>query len=170
MKAGLKKIRAFFSGWKSALLQAVLIVVIYISVRAYQQQDILTGVAPPIQGQLLTGTEINWPGYQDKPLLIHFWATWCPVCRLEEDSIQSISQDYNVISVASWSDDTAEYMKKKGLSFPTRDDLKGEWAAKYGIKAVPATFIVNRQGNIEFIEVGYSSELGLRLRLWWLEL
>jgi len=165
-----EKLKYFYSGWRKIVLELLLILVLIVAVRAYQQRDVVTGAAIPLTGQLMDGSVINWNAYKGKPLLLHFWATWCPVCKIEEDSVQSISEDYNVLTVSSWSDDTEAYMKAKGLSFKTLEDNDGVWAKHYGIKGVPASFIINSNGKIEFIETGYSSEIGLRLRLWWIEL
>lgn len=166
----LKQLFASLSGWKKWLLQFGIIVVVFVLVRAYQQRDVLTGLALPIQGQLTDQRVINWQDYRGKPLLLHFWATWCPVCRLEENSIESIAKDYQVLSIASWSENTPDYMEKNALSFATLDDINGVWATRYGIKGVPASFLINANGEIEFVETGYSSETGLRLRLWWIGL
>ena len=162
--------KAFFTGWRKLLLEIVVIAIIFFGLRYYQNQDVLKGQALPIEGVLLDQSRLDWAKYQGKPLLIHFWATWCSICKFEEDSIQSISKDYNVLTIAAWSDDTLAYMQKQGLDFPVLEDADGIWANRYGIKAVPATFIVNADGYIDFIESGYSSETGLRLRLWWLAL
>lgn len=62
-----------------------------------------------------------------------------------------------------------EYLKRENLSYPVIVDEDGEWANVYGVKAVPASYIIDSKGVIRFIEKGYSSETGLRLRLWWLE-
>jgi thiol-disulfide isomerase/thioredoxin len=105
-----------------------------------------------------------------QPFLLHFWASWCPVCRLEEGSIDALAKDYPVITVASWSDDVASYMEENKLSFPVLSDPDGDLAAVYGIKGVPASFFVDAQGRIQFVEIGYTSEIGFRLRLWWLQL
>lgn len=165
-----KHLISIFTGWRKLVLEFLVIVLLFFGIRYYQHQEILQGEALVIEGTLLNGAQLDWSAYQGKPLLIHFWATWCSICRFEEQSIQSISKDYNVLSIASWSDDTRDYMLKQGLSFTTLEDINGEWAIRYGVKAVPASFMVNSEGNIEFIETGYSSEIGLRLRLWWLSL
>ncbi|MDH5426285.1 MAG: protein disulfide oxidoreductase [Gammaproteobacteria bacterium] len=164
------KYKNYFSGWRKLLIEVLIIVLVFMGVRHYQSRDMSSGPAQPLHGTLLDNSKIDWAAYKGKPLLIHFWATWCPVCRLEENSIESISQDYNVISIAAWSEDTSAYMQKQGLSFPTLDDIDGVWADRYGVTGVPASFIISKEGNIEFAERGYSSETGLRLRLWWIEL
>jgi len=170
LKTKLVKLRSYYTGWKKLVLEVLLIVIVIVAVRTYQQRDTLTGDAIPLNGQLVDQSQINWQDYEGKPLLLHFWATWCPICKIEEGSIQSISEDYNVLTVSSWSDDTEAYLKEKGLNFKTLVDSNGVWANRYGIKGVPASFIIDPNGKIEFIETGYSSEIGLRLRLWWIEL
>lgn len=166
----IKSIKNFFTSWKKWLLEIVLIILLITGVRLYQQRDMVSGHAIAISGEFTTEQALDWTAYQGRPLLLHFWATWCPVCRFEQDSIQSISKDYPVLSIASWSEDTINYMQQNGLDFPALDDVEGEWAKQYGVKAVPTTFIIGPEGNIEFIESGFSSEIGLRLRLWWLGL
>ena len=166
----IKKFKSVYRGKKKYLIDFVLIVIVFISVRQYQTQDIVTGQALAVDGILLDNTKIDWQSYQGKPLLIHFWASWCKICRLEEDSIQAIAKDYQVLSIASWSDDTVSYMQQRGLHYPTLNDIEGKWAERYGIKAVPSSIIIDKDGYISFIETGFTSETGLRLRLWWLQL
>lgn len=169
MILAIKKLLAYLTGWRKIVLEIMIIVIVFFGVRYYQHQDVLKGAAIPLEGILLDKTQLDWSKYQGKPFLIHFWATWCSVCKFEEDSIQSIAQDYNVITVAAWSENTLAYMRKQGLNFNTLEDTEGVWPAKYGVKAVPTSFIINKKGDIDFIETGFSSEFGLRMRLWWLK-
>jgi len=166
----MKKLMSLVTGWKKILLEVLIIALLYWGIRYYQQLDIVKGQAPVLQGVMLNKKAINWSEYRGKPLLVHFWATWCRVCQFEQDSIEAIAKDYQVITIASWSDDSREYMQKHGLTFPVLDDPQGHWAQRYGISAVPVSFMLDADGNIAFIESGYSSEIGLRLRLGWLEL
>jgi len=166
----MKSLMSLVTGWKKILLEVLIIALLYWGIRYYQQQDIVKGQAPVLQGVMLNQKAIDWSDYQGKPLLVHFWATWCRVCQFEQDSIEAIAKDYQVITIASWSDDTREYMQKHGLSYPVLDDPQGHWAKRYGISVVPVSFMLDADGKIAFIESGYSSEIGLRLRLGWLEL
>jgi thiol-disulfide isomerase/thioredoxin len=102
--------------------------------------------------------------------VIHFWATWCPVCKLEQSNIESISKDHPVITIAMQSGNNSElsqFMREEILSFNVINDNDGLLSRKYNIKGVPVSFIVNEDNKIEFVEVGYTTELGLRMRLWW---
>jgi len=46
------------------------------------------------------------------------------------------------------------------------NDPDGVIATRWGVRAVPASFIVDGAGQIRFVEIGYTTGIGLRLRLW----
>ena len=106
------------------------------------------------------------------PFLVHFWATWCPICRLEQDSIASIAADRPVITVATTSGDSgelADYLAEHGLEMPVLMDEDGTIARAWGVNGVPSSFVIDTAGRIRHAGTGYSTEVGLRLRLWWTE-
>jgi len=150
-------------------LQVLLLIAVYVGVKYYTQRDLVQDTPPTLSATLLSGQTFNLQGQRDKPLLLHFWASWCPICKLEQDSIESISKAHNVVSVAMQSGEQTElqqYMQAEKLSFPVIADNQGDIAARFGVKAVPVSFIMNTKGNIVFIESGFTSSWGLRLRLW----
>ncbi|HIP51613.1 MAG TPA: redoxin domain-containing protein [Campylobacterales bacterium] len=111
---------------------------------------------------------IDFEEYQDEPLVVHFWGTWCPTCKLEASNIQNISEDYNVISIAvnSGSDDELKaYMKEHDLDYRVINDVKGVLAQKFDIGVYPTTLLYNGKGELKFSEVGYSTTLGLQARI-----
>ena len=135
----------------------------------WQTRDIAAGPAPELAGELLTGNPVTIASYQGQPLLVHFWAEWCPVCRAEESTINSLAEGYQVLTVATNSgdaDDVRKYMQENELSFPVLIDEDGLIAWQWGIRGVPSSFIIDRQGQIESIAVGYTTGIGLRLRMW----
>jgi len=154
------------------IVQLLLVLLVYFSIRAWQSMDNIQGEAPIIVASMLNGKNFDLREYQSKPVLVHFWATWCPICQFENSNIVNIAKDYQVITIVSWSEGAAqvrEYLKKENLSLPVIVDEDGEWAKVYGVKGVPASYIIDENGMIQFIEKGFTSETGLRLRLWWLE-
>ncbi len=157
--------------WLRFLFEILIIVAVVFGVRAWQQKDMVSGVAPPFQSVLLDGKTVNLEDYRGKPLLLHFWAEWCPFCKLEEGTITDLTQDYQVLTVAYQSGDKAEvikHMQKQGIqNWPTIVDADSRLADSYGVKGVPTSLIIDGKGNIRFSEVGLTSSWGLRSRLWW---
>lgn len=119
----------------------------------------------------LTDTQengIDFYNYEDEPLVIHFWGTWCPTCQFEASNINAVSDDYNVISIAVNSgtdDDINAYMNKNALEYRVINDEVGALAKKFNISAYPTTLIYNKKGELKFTEVGYSTTFGLKARL-----
>lgn len=92
------------------------------------------------------------------------------MCELEQDTITALNKDWKVITVAFQSggeEEVKRYVERKGLqNWPVIVDEEGKLAAQYGVKGVPASYIVDEEGTIRFREVGLTSSWGLRLRLW----
>lgn len=156
--------------WCGYALQALLFVALIVAIRVWQQRDMVSGPAPALQGITLAGQAYQLAAHSERPVLVHFWATWCPVCRAEQGTIAAIAQDNpHVITIAMSSgtvEAVAKYMREQGMNFPVLNDPDGSLAGAWGVHAVPASFIIAPDGQIRFVEVGYSTEIGIRLRLW----
>ena len=156
--------------WRGYLINLLLFMAIVAGIRAWQQRDMVSGTAPSLHGITLDGLPYTLPNHPAEPILVHFWASWCPMCRAEQSTIATITHDHhNVISIAMQSgkkEDMVRYMREQGLTFPVVNDPDGSIAQAWGVHAVPASFIIGTDGLIRYIEVGYTTSIGLRLRLW----
>lgn len=114
---------------------------------------------------LLDNTKYTLP--QNKPIMIHFWATWCPICKVEAPNIETISKDYEVLTIAVNSKNIEQYLKDNNLNFKVIDDKNSNYANKFNISVYPTTLIYDKDKNLIFSDVGYTSTLGLWLRLLW---
>ena len=106
----------------------------------------------------------------DKHIMIHFWATWCPTCKAEAGNIQTISENFEVITIAlkSGSDkEIREYLTSRDLNFKVINDKDGYLTNKFGISIFPTTIIYNKDRDVVFSDVGYTSTWGLWLRMLW---
>lgn len=146
-------------------------VILYLILRPLMQGDVVQHQAPNFSAQNLAGETVQLADFAGKPVLIHFWATWCPICEFSHEGIEKLAKNYQVLAIATQSGDQQqieEYLQKHQLN---RDlvllDPTGEIFKAYGARAVPADFIIDKNGAIKFVEVGLSSAWGLRLRLWW---
>jgi peroxiredoxin len=105
-----------------------------------------------------TGNPIAISSFKGKFLLIDFWASWCAPCRKENPNVVRLYNDYSdkgfeIIGV-SFDEDRGRWIQAihdDGLTWPHVSDLKGFNSAAaqlYAIHAIPATFLLDREGNI----------------------
>ena len=156
--------------WLRWSLQLTAVVVFFVLFNLYNTRGAPSGPAPAISGQLLDATPVSLQALRGKPVLLQFWASWCPICGIQQATIDAIADDYSVLSVAmdeSTPDEIRAYMEDKGVDYPVLHDPDYHIARQYGIRGVPTSFIIDRLGNIRFVESGYTSSMGLRIRLWW---
>jgi peroxiredoxin len=151
------------------LVNIGIFVVVFGLVQWWQARPLASGPAPELTGLGVDGRPHRLGNLRGQTVLVHFWATWCPVCNATDGAIQSIAEDYPVISIAMQSGsptDILEHMAEQGLSFPAISDPRGEIAGLWGVTGVPTSFIIDPRGRIAHTSIGFSTEAGLRARLW----
>ena len=152
---------------------AILIVMVLVvsNIMSYiRKPDLSSSALPQFNALMIDGKKFNAKEYEGKPILVHLWATWCPVCKVEAPNIQMLSEYYNVVTIAVKSGTDAEvqdYMDKGGYNYKVINDEEGSWASIYSVAAYPTTFVYSSEGQISFSEVGYTSTVGLFFRMWW---
>ena len=153
--------------WRRWLLEAGAVLGVFLTVRCYQTRELASGAMPVRELVTMDGKRVSLVG--EAPALVHAFATWCGVCKLEEGSVQSVAGSSRVIGIASRSGSAEQvraYVREHELDFPVVVDADGSLAHKLGVRAFPTSFFVSPRGDIVTREVGYTTELGLRLRLW----
>lgn len=106
-----------------------------------------------------------------KPVVINFWASWCPPCQSEMPDFQSVYEQYGdrvhfvMINSTDGQRETVEkanaYIKENKYTFPVYFDTKGDAASAYGISSIPATYVADAQGNLYGYQVGVLSKEAL---------
>lgn len=156
--------------WLRWLLEGFILLAIIFGVRTWQHRGMLEGEAPDFERTALNSETIHLDNYRGKPVLLHFWASWCPMCELEQGSITDLAKDWKVITVAFQSggqEEVQRYMERKGITdWVTIVDEDGSLTQQYGIRAVPTSYVLDEEGTIQFRESGLTTGWGLRIRLW----
>lgn len=104
--------------------------------------------------------------FRGRPVLVNFWATWCPPCRHEMPFLQQQYEARADIGLVVLAVDVGEeplvvqnYLRRTDLTFPVVLDLFGDIADYYRIITFPTTVLIDREGRIASIKRGaYSSE------------
>lgn len=98
---------------------------------------------------------------QGKVVMLNFWATWCPPCIHEMPMMDQLLQSYAQQPFALWAvnmqesaQDVAQFMQQKSFHFPALVDAKGEIAAKYMVRGLPTTYLIDCQGKMRGYVVG----------------
>jgi peroxiredoxin len=155
--------------WRRWLLELLVVALVLAAVQWWQARGVASGTAPDLSGTLLDGRQVDLAAERGRPVLVHFWAAWCPICRLEQGSIDALARDYRVISVATTSGSAAEvhrHMQREGLAFPVLMDKEGDVARAWGVSGLPASFVIDPAGQVAHAMVGYTTGMGFRMRLW----
>ena len=152
------------------LRDGAIALLLLLAIRAYQQRDLVRGVAPGLAGHTLDGAQVSLADYRGAPVLVRFWATWCGVCKAEQSSIDAVARGLPVLSVASQSgsaNEVAAYVQSQmRIAHRVIADPEGSLARRFGVRTFPTTLVIDAKGEIRYAEVGYSTELGLRTRMW----
>jgi len=150
------------------LFEGLVVLLILAAVGWWQGRTLASGIAPTLYSSTLADSPLDLTP-DDKPTLVYFWATWCPVCNLTGDAIDSVARDHRIITIAMQSGTEADvraHLHEKGIDFPVLIDEDGAIAARWGVRGVPTSFILDGSDQIRFTTVGLTSAWGLRLRLW----
>jgi cytochrome c biogenesis protein CcmG/thiol:disulfide interchange protein DsbE len=132
-------------------------------------------LAPDFELKTPTGESIKLSDLRGQAVLGNLWATWCPPCREEMQTIEKVYQEYKeegftVLAVnMTYQDDPSAVMpfvNEQRLTFPILLDETGEMANAYQLRSLPSSYFIRRDGIINEVVIGGPmSEALLRTRV-----
>jgi thiol-disulfide isomerase/thioredoxin len=123
--------------------------------------------APEFRIDALDGTKIDFAQYHGRPVMLNFFATWCPPCKLE---LPYIVRSYPAYAsrVAYLGIDEQEspkaveaFARKEGMTYRLGID-QGNVAAQFAVGAIPVSVFVDAGGIVRAINRGYLTPTLLR--------
>lgn len=116
--------------------------------------------APDFELTTLAGETVKLSDYRGKTVMLNFWASWCPPCRVEMPHMETYYQAYkeeanveilavNMTTLERGSQDKVpEFVEKHNLTFPILMDENGDVMDLYKVMVYPTTYIINPEGVI----------------------
>jgi cytochrome c biogenesis protein CcmG/thiol:disulfide interchange protein DsbE len=120
-------------------------------------------LAPAFTSTDVHGEELRLSGLRGQVVVLNFWASWCPPCRAEMPSLQHVydteaARGLVVLGInATFEDDRFQavaFAAQRSVTFPVLLDQSGEVNHQYQVRALPTTFVIDRQGVIRQVIVG----------------
>ena len=117
--------------------------------------------APDFTLTTFEGATISMETLKGKPIVINFWASWCPPCREEAPLLERTWRAYQNlgviflgVDVQDRREDALNYIRRFHITYPNGPDPTGEISIDYGISGLPVTFFVSKKGEIVRRHVG----------------
>lgn len=121
----------------------------------------------------MNGNNVSLSDFKGKPVVINFWASWCPPCKAEMPDYEKMYKEYAskgvvfmMVDLTDGSRETVPIAKKflqdNGYTFTAYFDVKGSAASAYGISSIPTSLFVDKNGNVASGYIGMIDAVKMR--------
>ncbi len=100
--------------------------------------------------------------HRGKVVFLNFWATWCPPCREEMPSMQLLYDELReegleilAVNVLENRETAQEFIDEQGFTYPVLLDRDGRVMLRYGVRAYPTTYLIDREGYVIGVRPGF---------------
>jgi len=111
---------------------------------------------------LLSGDPGTLFEHRGKVVFLNFWATWCPPCREEMPSMQLLYDELReegleilAVNVLENRETAQEFIDEQGFTYPVLLDRDGRVMLRYGVRAYPTTYMIDREGYVIGVRPGF---------------
>ena len=121
--------------------------------------------APDFSLPARNSTTLTLSAYRGKLVYLDFWASWCSSCRESIPWMNTLkgrvgADDFEIIAVNldTRPSSAEELLEELGVTFPVVFDAKGETPERFAVEAMPSSYLIDRDGKVVSVFVGFSAE------------
>ncbi len=153
------------------LLEAGVALLVYLGMSGYQGRHLLSSLspAPAFSVQSLDGHNVTLESFRGKRVILHFWATWCAVCRREFSMLNSLARELPdntallTLVAADDADAVRSLAQEHKLEYPIAI-ASDELVRRFKVHAFPTNYFLDEEGRITSSSVGMSAGWAMRAR------
>ncbi len=104
----------------------------------------------------LGGADVSLADLRGQVVLVNFWATWCSPCREEMPILEAFYQEHGdkgfvvvAVNVSEDAETAAKYVQDNAFTFPVWSDPPGKQLMRLGIRGLPASLFLDREGRLQ---------------------
>lgn len=134
-----------------------------------QEED--KNAAPDFTVTDMDGNSVQLSQFKGQPVVLNFWASWCPPCVREMPAFDRVYQEqgeevvFMMINMTDGQRETREkaiaFVEEEGFTFPIYFDTEQDAADAYVISSIPRTILIDREGNVTYDRAGVMTEESL---------
>ena len=118
--------------------------------------------APGFSTEDAAGNPVDFASFRGKLVMLNFWATWCPPCRLEMPSMERLYREFRdrglevvTVNFMESGEQVRAFAEEQKLTYPMLLDKEAEIAGRYGVMRLPVTVLVGREGEVIAKAIGF---------------
>lgn len=110
------------------------------------------------------GDNVRLAEQRGQVVMLNFWASWCGPCRKEMPLLDAMYQRYSSagfvlygVNVEEDNTDAKKLLKELGVTFPVLFDSESKASSLYNVDAMPTTVVIDKKGQVRFVNRGYKA-------------